>query len=142
MGARRTARERALQALFQLDGEPVTTGPAAALAQAWSASDDEGPVDPAAQSFALEIIEGVRSKLAELDPLLEKHSHNWRLDRMSRVDRNVLRLGAWELKFRDDIPRKVTLNEAVELGKKFGNEESSAFINGLLDKIASALGKP
>lgn len=142
MGARRTARERALQALFQLDGEPAATGPAAALEQAWSASDDEGPGDPAAHIFALEIVEGVRASLLEIDPLLEEHSHNWRLDRMSRVDRNVLRLGAWELKFRADIPRKVTLNEAVELGKKFGNEESSAFINGLLDKIASALAKP
>jgi N utilization substance protein B len=142
MGARRTARERALQALFQLDGEPLTTLPAAALEQAWSASDDEGPVDPSAKTFAIELVEGVRATLAELDPLIEKHSHNWRLDRMSRVDRNVLRLGAWELKYRADIPRKVTLNEAIELGKKFGNEESSAFINGLLDKIAAALAKP
>ena len=118
------------------------SNPRDVLAALSTASDDEGPVDPAAESFALEIVEGVRAKLAEIDPLLEKHSHNWRLDRMSRVDRNVLRLGAWELKFRDDIPRKVTLNEAVELGKKFGNEESSSFINGLLDKIASALSKP
>ena len=141
MGARRTARERALQALFQLDGEPAATTSGSALDSAWNASDDEGPGDPAAHSFALEIVEGVRAKLTEIDPLLEQHSHNWRLDRMSRVDRNVLRLGAWELKYRDDIPRKVTLNEAVELGKKFGNEESSGFINGLLDKIATTLDK-
>ena len=142
MGARRTARERALQALFQLDGEPAATTAGGALESAWGASDDEGPGDPAAHSFALEIVEGVRARLAEIDPLLERHSHNWRLERMSRIDRNVLRLGAWELKYRDDIPRKVTLNEAVELGKKFGNEESSGFINGLLDKIAATLDKP
>lgn len=142
MGARRTARERALQALFQLDGEPATTGSSGALDSAWSASDDEGPAEPEAATFASEIVEGVRAKLAEIDPLLEQHSHHWRLDRMSRIDRNVLRLGVWELKFRDDIPRKVTLNEAVELGKKFGNEESSGFINGLLDKIAGTLNKP
>ncbi len=141
MGARRTARERALQALFQLDGEPTTATAAGALDSAWAASDDEGPGEPEAKSFATEIVEGVRAHLADIDPLLEKHSHNWRLDRMSRIDRNVLRLGAWELKYRDDIPKKVTLNEAVELGKKFGTEESSGFINGLLDKIAGTLGK-
>ena len=141
MGARRTARERALQALFQLDGEPEATDSAGALESAWGASDDEGPKDPTAHTFAIEIVKGVRAKLSEIDPLLEQHSHNWRLERMSRIDRNVLRLGVWELKYRDDIPRKVTLNEAVELGKKFGNEESSGFINGLLDKIAATLNK-
>jgi len=61
---------------------------------------------------------------------------------MARVDRNVLRLAVYELRFRQDIPKKVTLNEAVELGKRFGTEESSAFINGLLDRIAQAVAKP
>jgi transcription antitermination protein NusB len=78
---------------------------------------------------------------AEIDRLIEQHSHNWRLDRMSRIDRNVLRLGVFELKYRPDIPKKVSLNEAVELGKNFGTEESSAFVNGLLDRVAAALGK-
>ena len=146
MGARRTARERALQALFQLDevtAAPVVSSPSvdakAALEQAWSASDDEGPRAPAAQTFALEIVEGVRAQLAELDPLIEKQSHNWRLERMSRVDRNVLRLGAWELKFRADIPRKVTLNEAVELAKTFSTDDSGKFVNGLLSAVAADL---
>ena len=141
MGARRTARERALQALFQLDGEATTATAASALESAWAASDEEGPAEPEAKDFATQIVEGVRAHLADIDPLLEQHSHHWRLDRMSRIDRNVLRLGAWELKYCDDIPKKVTLNEAVELGKKFGTEESSGFINGLLDKIAATLGK-
>ena len=78
----------------------------------------------------------------EIDKLIEEHSHNWRLDRMARVDRSVLRVAVYELRFRDDIPKKVTLNEAVELGKRFGTEESSAFINGVLDRIALAVGKP
>jgi N utilization substance protein B len=73
--------------------------------------------------------------------MIEHHSHNWRVDRMSRIDRNVLRLGIYELAHRADIPKKVTLNEAVELGKVFGSQESSAFINGLLDRVATALGK-
>ena len=141
MGARRTARERALQALFQLDGEPAATTAGGALESAWGASDDEGPKDPAAHSFALEIVEGVRAKLTEIDPLLEQHSHNWRLDRMARVDRNVLRLGVFELQYCADIPRKVTINEGIELAKKFGNEESASFINGLLDRVAVAVNK-
>jgi N utilization substance protein B len=84
----------------------------------------------------------VRTHRADLDELIEAHSHNWRLERMARVDRNVLRLGTFELKYRPDIPRKVTINEAIELGKRFGNEESAAFINGLLDRLAVAVGKP
>jgi len=140
MGARRTGRERALQALYQLEMAPGT--PAEALASAWSASSEEGKPDPDAVRFAQELVDGVRAHQAEIDELIEKHSHNWRLDRMSRIDRNVLRLGVFELKYRPDIPKKVSINEAVELGKNFGTEESSAFVNGLLDRVAVALGKP
>jgi N utilization substance protein B len=139
MGARRTGRERALQALYQLEMAPST--PAEALASAWSASAEEGKPDPDAVKFAQELVDGVRAHQAEIDELIEKHSHNWRLDRMSRIDRNVLRLGVFELKYRPDIPKKVSINEAVELGKNFGTEESSAFVNGLLDRVAVALGK-
>lgn len=140
MGARRVARERALQALYQLEVAPAAS-PSEALETAWAASADEGPRDPEGHQFALELVQGVREKGGELDPLIEAHSQNWRLDRMTRIDRNVLRLGVYELKFRSDIPRNVTINEAVELGKRFGNESSSAFVNGLLDRIAQALGK-
>lgn len=141
MGARRTARERVLQALYQLESSP-TARPADALESAWTASDDEGPKEAGAHSFALELLEGVLKEASGLDALIEEHSHNWRLERMSKIDRNVLRLGVYELKFRADIPRKVSINEAIELGKKFGTEESSAFINGLLDRVAVALAKP
>jgi N utilization substance protein B len=141
MGSRRIARERALQALYQLD-MGTSTSPLDALEAAWTAHAEEAPKDPAAHGFALQLITGVREKVEEIDKLIEEHSHNWRLDRMSRIDRNVLRLGIYELKYRSDIPRKVTLNEAIELGKGFGTEESSAFINGLLDRVAVALNKP
>jgi N utilization substance protein B len=141
MGARRTGRERALQALYQLEmADNLSTYEA--LASAWSASSEEGKPDPDAVKFAQELVEGVRAHQDEIDALIEKHSHNWRLDRMSRIDRNVLRLGVFELKYRPDIPKKVSINEAVELGKNFGTEESSAFVNGLLDRVAVALGKP
>ncbi|WP_224370800.1 transcription antitermination factor NusB [Hyalangium versicolor] len=141
MGARRTGRERALQALYQLEMAEGTSS-SEALASAWAASAEEGKPDPDAVKFAQELVDGVRTNQAEIDQLIEKHSHNWRLDRMSRIDRNVLRLGVFELKYRPDIPKKVSINEAVELGKNFGTEESSAFVNGLLDRVAVALGKP
>lgn len=157
MGARRIARERALQALYQLDVQGEGPSVRDALEAAWGAgseggepSSPEGGVAPSAdprsavdvKQFALELVEGVRGKLKELDAKIEQHSTNWRIDRMSRIDRNVLRLGAYELEFRPDVPKKVALNEAVELGKKFGTEESSAFINGLLDKLAQGIDKP
>ena len=161
MGARRIARERALQALYQLDVQGEGPSVRDALEAAWGAGSEggEGPgaaalpegggaasadplTAPEVKQFALELVEGVRGKLKELDAKIEQHSTNWRIDRMSRIDRNVLRLGAYELEFRPDVPRKVALNEAVELGKKFGTEESSAFINGLLDKLAQGIDKP
>lgn len=140
MGARRTARERAVQALYQLDMSGGT--PQDALSAAWESVAAEIPKpDPAAIEFARELVEGVVKNLAGIDALIEEHSHNWRIERMDRIDRNVLRLSIFELKFREDIPRKVTINEAVELGRLFGTEGSSAFINGLLDRVALALGK-
>jgi N utilization substance protein B len=140
MGARRTARERALQALYQLDMSGGT--PAEALGAAWESVAQENPKpEPDAIHFARELVDGVVANLREIDALIEQHSHNWRIDRMDRIDRSVLRLAIFELKYRPEIPLKVTLNEAVELGKTFGTEASSAFINGLLDRVALALGK-
>ncbi|MGO8970484.1 MAG: transcription antitermination factor NusB [Myxococcaceae bacterium] len=142
MGARRTGRERALQALYQL--EMGSLEPEAALEVAWASAPEEGTAKAQAdaRTFARELVQGVGGHREEIDRLIEEHSHNWRLDRMARVDRSVLRVAVYELRFRDDIPKKVTLNEAVELGKRFGTEESSAFINGVLDRIALAVGKP
>ena len=144
MAKRRIARERALQALYQLDVQGGVPSGKEALESAWVSGDESGKelASEEMRQFALEIVEGVRAKLAELDGLIETHSHNWRVERMARIDRNVLRLGAYELLYRPDVPKKVTLNEAVELGKKYGNEESSAFINGLLDKLAKGVDKP
>ena len=140
MGARRTGRERALQALYQLE-QDANTSVTDAIEAAWSASDDEGPRDEQAHAFATVLVQGVKDHLADLDALIEQHSHNWRVDRMQRIDRNVLRLGVFELKYLPDVPRKVTLNEAIELGKAYGSEESASFINGLLDRVAEAVGK-
>jgi N utilization substance protein B len=100
MGARRTGRERALQALYQLEMSLATV--AEALESAWAAAE-EPKRDPDAVKFARELVEGVQAHRDEIDELIERHSHNWRLDRMSRIDRNVLRLGIFELKYRPDI---------------------------------------
>ena len=138
MGSRRIARERALQALYQL--EMGGAGPDEALQSTWAA--DEAKADDDSREFAHTLVHGVHRHLAELDAMIESHSHNWRVDRMSRIDRNILRLATFELKHVLEVPMKVTLNEAVELGKRFGTTESSAFINGLLDRVAKTLDKP
>jgi N utilization substance protein B len=140
MGARRTARERALQALYQLE---VADGAAdEALAAAWEVSPEGGKPDPETQRFASQLVAGVRAHLAEIDRLITEYSHHWRIDRMTRIDRNVLRIGIYELRHCPEIPRSVSIDEAVELGKKYGTEDSSGFINGLLDRIAHTMAKP
>jgi N utilization substance protein B len=138
MGARRIGREKALQALYHL--EVGGARPEDALKNVWS-METEAPADPEIQRFASQLVHGVWEHREEIDALIGAHSHNWRLDRMSRIDRNILRLGTYELKHCADIPKKVSINEAVELGKLFGNQDSSAFINGLLDRVATSLGK-
>jgi len=144
MGARSVARERALQALYQLEVQETSVGDA--LDAAFAAAGGEpgappGKPDPESLRFARQLVEGAHAHREEIDGLIESHSHNWRLDRMGQIDRNVLRLAIFELKYLADVPRKVTINEAVELGKRFGTDSSSAFINGLLDRIAAELGK-
>jgi transcription antitermination protein NusB len=137
-GARRTGRAYALQLLYARDGDPATdlSGPAAS----W-ASEFELEIDAAAQSFARELVAKAVERGTEVDDLIASASKNWRIDRMSRVDRNILRLGACELLAFRDIPVKVVINEAVELAKRFGTAESSAFVNGVLDRIAGAVGR-
>jgi N utilization substance protein B len=138
-GNRRKARERALQALYQVD--LAGAEPAEALRAAAAAEEGPGSADQGVAQFASELVQGTVAHLAEIDALIQKHSLNWRVERMSRIDRNVLRLAAFELKFQADTPAKVVLNEAVELGKLYGSEESSSFINAILDKVAQELGR-
>jgi N utilization substance protein B len=85
--------------------------------------------------FAEQIVLGVQEHLQEIDRLIEKYSENWRLDRISLIDRNILRMAIFELLYCEEIPPKVTLNEAIDLGKRFGTDDSGSFINGILDQI-------
>lgn len=136
MGARRSGREAALQMLFQLEGSGVSADQAIDLF--WRTYED---ADPEGKAYADTIIRGVADNLDGIDKKIAAASQNWRLERMSRVDRNLLRLGSWELMFRSDVPRAVILDEAVELAKSFGTDESSGFVNGVLDRIAENIGR-
>jgi N utilization substance protein B len=131
MGTRRAARELALQALYQLDvaGEEEAD---AGLALFWSHFEQP----PEVQRFARELVEGVRAERARIDRLIAASAEHWRLPRLSRVDLAVLRLATFELLARPDIPTAVTLDEAIELARRFGGEDSAAFVNGVLDHIA------
>ena len=101
----------------------------------------EFEADAEGRAYADEAVCGVEAQLERVDQLIRIASTNWRLERMARVDRNLLRLAAWELLCRPDVPRAVILDEAVELAKRFGSEDSSAFVNGVLDRIAEECGR-
>ena len=136
MGSRRKAREDAVQMLYQIDLSGEDPQRAIELYTEHLAPGEEQ------SEFAAELVRGCSEHRDEIDAKLREVSRHWRLERMARVDRNILRLAAFELLWQPQIPRRVTLNEAVELAKRFGDEDSPAFVNGVLDKIASELDKP
>jgi len=130
MGSRRRAREQALQLLYQIDSG--NEDPEQALGLFW---DDASPDDEGVQ-FASAVVRGVIEHRERLDAIIEEHSINWKLHRMPCVDRNILRIGVFEFFHCEDIPLMVSINEAIEMGKRFSTGESGAFINGILDKIS------
>ena len=135
MGTRRQARELAMQALFYMDmRNNVSVEMLEHFCGNFSPSKKTKP-------FFLKLVSGVIETKGELDALIERFSTNWNISRMSCVDRNVMRIAIFELIYRDDIPPKVSINEAVDIGKKFGTEESGAFINGIMDSIRGELEK-
>lgn len=140
MGIRRRARELALQFLYQHDALSESSGenlyPEEQLSLFWERSDTPVPEDM--KEFSSVLILGACKNLAHIDDIIGRFSEHWRLSRMSKIDRNILRLSIYELVYLSDIPPAVTINEAVELGKRFGTEESGSFINGILDKIRIA----
>ncbi|MDL2272521.1 transcription antitermination factor NusB [Desulfovibrio sp. OttesenSCG-928-I05] len=164
---RRAERELAFQVLYGLEFAPVTTRAelikafheapskkndekqaaeqAAELAQASAtkrrskkAEPEPAPPLPLPEGFAWELVEGAWGKQKDLDERLARFTRNWRLERVGKVEITLLRLALFELLFRDDIPPKVTINEAIELSKQFGDEGSRAFVNGILDAAAKA----
>ena len=136
MSSRTKGREHALQILYQADA--TSTDPCESMALFWKTFSKE---EETTQKFTEEIVLGVKTHRKEIDEAIQKTSTNWRLDRMPRVDRNVLGIALLELLHNPEVPAPVVINEAIELGKRFGAEESGAFINGVLDCIAQEMGR-
>jgi len=135
MGTRRKGRETALQILYQMDLSETPADQATQLFWENLGATREG------EEFANLLVAGFGAAQELVDEKIRSVSQHWRLERMSRVDRNILRLATYELMKMPDVPARVTLNEAIELAKRYGNEGSAAFVNGLLDRIATECGK-
>jgi N utilization substance protein B len=127
MAARSKARKRALDVLFEAEvrGEPVLD----LLAERTAAAD------PPVSEYAAELVKGVHERQEQIDPLLAEHAQGWALERMPAVDRNILRIGAYELLWRDDVPDAVAISEAVVLAGDLSTDDSPAFVNGLLGRL-------
>ncbi len=129
MGHRRKAREYALQGLYTFE---VSNTPVSDLTELnWV--DDDIPDD--IRSFAVSLITLTVENISEIDTIIKNHSKNWKFERLSYVDKSILRLSICELMYMDDIPSAVTINEGIELGKIYGGENSGQFINGILDAV-------
>ncbi len=130
MGTRRQARECALQILFQIE---FASQKLKEMVDVFWSQQDVGPEE---REFAQQLVEGTLRNQAEIDVVIEGSSTNWKLSRMAGVDPNLLRQSTYEILYVEEIPHSVTINEAVDIAKKFGSDESASFINGVLDKIA------
>lgn len=145
MASRRRAREFALQALFEADLREVSV--ASALNDLWSGlmdgegiSEERSPESEEVE-FAGMLVHGVDQHRKKIDVLIEESSLNWRLSRMPVVDRNILRMAVYELLLCPDIPATVSINEAIELAKRWGSADSRPFVNGIVDRVARQLGR-
>lgn len=126
--ARRAARQRALQALFQWEFQPASSPDG-------SRALGQPPLSAEEQDYAERLVRGVLDRRQELDAIIGRYAHEWSIDRMPVVDRNILRCALFELLWIPDVPAKVTINEAIELAKRFADEDARRFINGVLDRI-------
>lgn len=129
MGKRRRARECALQMLFQID--LIGVEPAEVYAQFWDEHDTEDDV----RAFTQELVDGVCSTREQLDARITEISERWRIERMAVVDRNVLRMALYEMNRQPETPTAVVIDEAIEVARRFGSEESARFVNGVLDAL-------
>lgn len=133
MGSRRKGRELALQMLYAIDMNP--SNPPSSSRQLL----DDAEIDFDAVDFADDLVRGVTENRMIIDQKIHEKSKNWSIPRMARVDLNILRMATYELLLRNDIPKNVSINEAIEVAKKYGTGDSPAFINGILDEIAAGV---
>jgi N utilization substance protein B len=151
-GLRREGREAAIQYLFQLDFQSLADEvPDANFWKLRTATEDpdslnpmpaRSPIAPKARSFAESLIQGVRTHREQLDELIVRFAKNYQLSRLAAVDRNILRLAIYELLHNPEVPPVVAINEAIELAKHFGSEDSGRFVNGLLDRVRAEIPRP
>ena len=134
---RRAVRELVVQFLYQFDLNGGSLDEALPLF--WETQEEAGEMG---RTFAEELVRGVMEKRAAIDEKIAKYTENWDLPRIAAVDRNILRLAMYEMLFRDDIPPVVSINEAVDIAKKFSTRESGAFVNGILDRLKADLTRP
>ena len=132
--SRSRCREWALQLLYQTEYRGHRQGE---VPRFWRHFGKGGHVP----QYLAKLVEGVEIHQQELDTLIRQHSEHWRLDRMAAVDRNLLRLALYELLHQPEVPAKVVINEAVELAKRYGSEESGSFVNGILDRVRETVGR-
>lgn len=138
MRKRTLARECALKILYQSD---IIRRPISLSSNQFWANEEE--VDAEVKAFCQRLVIGIEERLENIDKKISEYATNWQLKRMAFIDRNVLRIGVFELLFAPDVPPKVAINEEIELAKKYGDLESSKFVNGILDKIhKKELGQP
>ena len=136
MGDRRRGRETALQILFILDLEKhLKDFTEEELESVLMSHLDYLKVSDFTRDLAYLLVHGVYSKLDEVDTFIDSAAENWTLDRLSTIDRNLLRMAIYELCYLQDIPFKATINEAIEIAKRFGSDQSSKFVNGVLDRV-------
>ena len=140
MANRHLARSTVLQSLYEWDFGAKKTG----IGQIFLRNTGEFATSPGDKNFMQALITGVTSKQKDLDEIIEKAAPDWPIDKISVMDRNILRLGLYELLFsdRDQVPPKVAINEAIELAKNFGGETSSKFVNGVLGAVYREMGEP
>jgi N utilization substance protein B len=134
VSARSKARKRALDVLFECEARGLPVGATLEARRADASSD---PRSPAVAPYTEELVLGVAEHLEQIDALIARLARGWDLDRMPAVDRNLLRIGAYEVLWRDDVPNAVAVSEAVELARQYSTEESPAFVNGVLSRVAA-----
>ena len=137
MGLRRKSRELALQYLFSHDFQERGHVPES-MARELDLFCSSFDVGQKAMGYGRQLIEGINAHADDIDRLLADHSHNWRVERMSSVDRNILRIAVFEMRYSQEIPAQVAINEALEIAKRYSLPDSVAFINGILDAIQAA----
>lgn len=128
--SRKTARESVMKGIFEMSINKNS------MEETYDNLVEEIDIDKDQEIYVKELLNGITTKAEELDLIIEKYLINWKIQRLSKIDLAILRLCTYEILYRDDIPNRVTINEGIELAKKYSDEKSASFINGILDKIS------